>query len=113
MRGLVAMRVKPYYLHQGDLARGTAHFRVPIEEGQAILESMRGAVSGLCQPSYVLDVPGGHGKVPIGPSYLTPAGERKLAGRGCRRRPASIPAGRGIGCAPAPSQGKVKLTIPQ
>jgi lysine 2,3-aminomutase len=75
MRGLVAMRVKPYYLHQGDLARGTAHLRVPIEEGQAILKSMRGAVSGLCQPSYVLDVPGGHGKVPIGPTYLTPEGE--------------------------------------
>jgi lysine 2,3-aminomutase len=74
MRGLVQMRVKPYYLHQGDLARGTAHLRVPIGEGQAILKQMRGAVSGLCQPSYVLDVPGGHGKVPIGPTYLTPDG---------------------------------------
>jgi lysine 2,3-aminomutase len=75
MRGLVAMRIKPYYLHQGDLARGTAHLRVPIGEGQAILRAMRGAVSGLCQPSYVLDVPGGHGKVPIGPSYLEPEGD--------------------------------------
>ena len=75
MRGLVQMRVKPYYLHQGDLARGTAHLRVPIDEGQELLKKMRGAVSGLCQPSYVLDVPGGHGKVPIGPGYLTPDGE--------------------------------------
>jgi lysine 2,3-aminomutase len=77
MRGLVQMRVKPYYLHQGDLARGTAHLRVPISEGQAILKSMRGAVSGLCQPSYVLDVPGGHGKVPIGPTYLAPDGPER------------------------------------
>jgi lysine 2,3-aminomutase len=72
MRGLVSMRVKPYYLHHGDLARGTAHFRTSIEAGQAILRTMRGAVSGLCQPTYVLDIPDGHGKVPIGPSYLTP-----------------------------------------
>jgi lysine 2,3-aminomutase len=72
MRGLVSMRIKPYYLHHGDLARGTAHFRTSIEDGQAILRTMRGAVSGLCQPTYVLDIPDGHGKVPIGPTYLTP-----------------------------------------
>jgi lysine 2,3-aminomutase len=71
MRGLVAMRVKPYYLHHGDLARGTAHFRTTIEAGQAIQRAMRFRVSGLCQPSYVLDLPGGYGKVPIGPAYLT------------------------------------------
>jgi lysine 2,3-aminomutase len=75
MRGLVAMRVKPYYLHHGDLARGTAHFRTTIEAGQAIQRAMRFRVSGLCQPSYVLDLPGGDGKVPIGPSYLAPAGD--------------------------------------
>jgi lysine 2,3-aminomutase len=75
MRGLVSMRVKPYYLHHGDLARGTAHFRTSIEAGQAILREMRGHVSGLCQPSYVLDLPGGHGKAPIGPSFLSPAGD--------------------------------------
>jgi lysine 2,3-aminomutase len=75
MRGLVAMRVKPYYLHHGDLARGTAHFRTGIAEGQAILRAMRGRASGLCQPAYVLDIPGGHGKSPIGPSYLEAAEE--------------------------------------
>jgi lysine 2,3-aminomutase len=75
MRGLVAMRVKPYYLHHGDLARGTAHFRTTIEAGQAIQRAMRFRVSGLCQPSYVLDLPGGEGKVPIGPSYLAPSGD--------------------------------------
>jgi lysine 2,3-aminomutase len=64
-RGLVAMRVKPYYLHHADLARGTAHFRTGIAAGQALMRALRGRVSGLCQPTYVLDIPGGHGKVPI------------------------------------------------
>jgi len=70
MRGLVAARIKPYYLHHPDLAHGTGHFRLPIERGQEILRDLRGRVSGLCQPTYVLDIPGGHGKVPIGPDYL-------------------------------------------
>jgi lysine 2,3-aminomutase len=68
-RGLVAARVKPYYLHHPDLARGTGHFRVDLREGQALMHALRGRVSGLCQPSYVLDLPGGHGKVPVGPCY--------------------------------------------
>jgi lysine 2,3-aminomutase len=66
-RGLVAMRVKPYYLHHADLARGTAHFRTGIADGQRLARSLRGRVSGLCQPTYVLDIPGGYGKVPIAP----------------------------------------------
>lgn len=69
-RSLVAARVKPYYLHHPDLAPGTAHFRLSIEEGQAIVRTLRGRVSGLAQPTYVLDIPGGYGKVPIGPGYL-------------------------------------------
>lgn len=69
-RTLVANKVKPSYLHQGDLARGTGHFRTSIAEGQALMTALRGNVSGVCQPTYVLDIPGGHGKVPIGPSYL-------------------------------------------
>jgi lysine 2,3-aminomutase len=64
-RGLVAMRVKPYYLHHADLARGTSHFRTGIAEGQRVVGSLRGRISGLCQPTYVLDIPGGYGKVPI------------------------------------------------
>jgi lysine 2,3-aminomutase len=71
-RGLVAMRVKPYYLHHPDLARGTAHFRTGIATGQHLVRSLRGRVSGLCQPTYVLDIPGGYGKVPIAPSAVTP-----------------------------------------
>ncbi len=70
MREFLRNRIKPYYLHHPDLAPGTAQFRVSIEEGQALLRALRGRVSGLAQPSYVLDIPGGFGKVPIGPVYL-------------------------------------------
>ena len=70
MRALVTARVKPYYLHHPDLVRGTGHFRVSVERGQALMKALRGRLSGLAQPTYVLDVPGGHGKVPIGPAYL-------------------------------------------
>ena len=69
-RAMLRARVKPYYLHQLDPAPGTARFHVPIPEGQAILAALRGRVTGLAWPTYVLDIPGGHGKVPIGPTYL-------------------------------------------
>ncbi len=72
MRAFVAARVKPYYLHHPDLAPGTSHFRLSLAEGQAIVRALRGNVSGLCQPTYVLDIPDGFGKVPVGPDYLTP-----------------------------------------
>jgi lysine 2,3-aminomutase len=70
-RGLVAMRVKPYYLHHADLARGTAHFRTGIAAGQNLVRSLRARASGLCQPTYVLDIPGGWGKVPLAVSAAT------------------------------------------
>jgi lysine 2,3-aminomutase len=73
MRAFVECRIKPYYLHHGDLAPGTAHLRTTIEQGQQLVRSLRGRVSGLCQPDYVLDIPGGHGKAPIGPNYLSHA----------------------------------------
>jgi lysine 2,3-aminomutase len=73
-RGLVAMRVKPYYLHHADLARGTSHFRTGIAAGQNLVKSLRGRLSGLCQPTYVLDIPGGYGKVPIAPCAAAPDG---------------------------------------
>jgi lysine 2,3-aminomutase len=69
-RGLVAMRIKPYYLHHADLAPGTAHFRPGVAAGQRLVGALRGRVSGLCQPSYVLDIPGGFGKVPLMPSAI-------------------------------------------
>ena len=69
-RAMLRARVKPYYLHQLDPAPGTARFHVPIEEGRRLLEALRGRVTGLAWPTYVLDIAGGHGKVPIGPDYL-------------------------------------------
>lgn len=70
MRAFVEARVTPYYLHHGDLAPGTSHFRTTIAEGQALMRALRGRLSGLAMPTYVLDIPGGYGKVPIGPDYL-------------------------------------------
>ncbi|HTK85795.1 MAG TPA: lysine-2,3-aminomutase-like protein [Patescibacteria group bacterium] len=75
-RRLVALRVKPYYLHHPDLAPGTSHFRLPLKQGQSLVRALRGKMSGLCQPVYMLDIPGGHGKVPVGPQYLTEADGR-------------------------------------
>ncbi len=81
MRAFVECRIKPYYLHHGDLAPGTAHLRTTLKQGQELMRSLRGRVSGLCQPDYVLDIPGGHGKSPVGPGYLSQAisfsGERE------------------------------------
>jgi lysine 2,3-aminomutase len=74
MRAFVAARIKPYYLHHGDLAPGTSHLRTTLAEGQALMRRLRGRVSGLAQPTYVLDLPGGAGKVPVGPTYLGSTG---------------------------------------
>jgi len=80
-RAMVASGVKPYYLHQLDAAPGTARFHVPIAEGQRLLAALRGRVTGLAWPTYVLDIPGGHGKVPIGPEFLQADGfVRDLSG---------------------------------
>ncbi|TCT04650.1 lysine-2,3-aminomutase-like protein [Aquabacter spiritensis] len=69
-RALVECRVKPYYLHHPDFAPGTAHFRLSITEGQDLMRALRGRLSGLCLPTYVLDIPGGYGKVPLTPSSV-------------------------------------------
>jgi lysine 2,3-aminomutase len=74
MRAFVECRIKPYYLHHADLAPGTSHLRTTVAAGQELVRQMRGRVSGLCQPVYVLDVPGGAGKVPAGPGYVAAAG---------------------------------------
>ena len=86
-RALLRLRIKPYYLHQLDAAPGTARFAVPIDEGRALLEALRGTISGLAWPTYVLDIPGGWGKVPIGPDYLErDGGIRRPAGQSARSR---------------------------
>jgi lysine 2,3-aminomutase len=73
MRAFVECRIKPYYLHHGDLAPGTAHLRTSLQHGRELMRALRGRISGLCQPDYVLDIPGGHGKSPVGPVYVSPA----------------------------------------
>lgn len=70
MRALVSVGVKPYYLHHADLAQGTAHFRTSIAAGIKLVKQLRGRFSGLCQPTYVLDIPGGYGKIPLQYAYL-------------------------------------------
>lgn len=68
---LLENRVKPYYLHHGDLARGTSHFRTSITEGMALMRALHVRSSGLSLPHYVLDIPGGHGKIPVNPAHFT------------------------------------------
>lgn len=79
-RALVSLRVRPYYLHHPDMAPGTGHFRLSIAEGQAIYGALRGRLSGIALPLYVLDIPGGVAKVPVGPSYVEGAIVRDLQG---------------------------------
>ncbi len=67
---LIANRVRPYYLYQCDLSEGLSHFRTPVGKGIEILENLIGHTSGLCVPTYVIDAPGGGGKIPIMPNYL-------------------------------------------
>ena len=74
-RKLTRNRVKPYYLHHCDLARGTSHFRTTIAEGQALMAGLRGRVSGTMMPAYVIDIPGGFGKVPLVRDHAEPVGE--------------------------------------
>lgn len=73
-RKLMRLRVKPYYLHHCDLAKGTGHFRTTIAEGQAVMAGLRGRISGTLLPTYVLDIPGGYGKVPLVRDHAEPLG---------------------------------------
>lgn len=67
---LVKMRIRPYYLYQCDLSTGIEHFRTPVSKGIEIIELLRGHTSGYAVPTYVIDAPGGGGKIPVGPQYL-------------------------------------------
>ncbi len=78
MRALVAVRVKPYYLHHMDLAPGTAHFRTGVAEGQALVAELRRTVSGIAFPNYVLDIPGGYAKAQLALSEV--ATDRPIIG---------------------------------
>lgn len=70
MQGLLSMRVKPYYIYQADLVRGTNHFRTKVEKGFEILDKLIGHTSGLCVPHFVIDAPGGGGKIPVLPNSI-------------------------------------------
>ncbi len=75
MRKLLAIRVKPYYLFQADLTRGTSHFRTRIETGLTIMQHLIGHLSGMAVPTFALDAPGGGGKIPLTPAYVKACGE--------------------------------------
>ncbi len=82
MRSFVELRIKPYYLHHADLAPGTSHFRTTVEQGQALVRQLRERVSGLAQPDYVIDIPGGVSKARASPSDVqTEDGRIRLRGR--------------------------------
>lgn len=88
MQALVAARIRPYYLHHPDLAPGTGHFRVSVEEGQALYSALRDRVSGLALPHYVIDIPGGVSKANAAPSDVVDAAEGKaLRGRDGKLHP--------------------------
>ena len=78
MQQLLLIRVRPYYIHQMDLAKGTGHFRTCVEKGLEIMAGLRGHTSGLAIPYYVIDLPGGKGKVPILPDNVRKRGETLL-----------------------------------
>jgi lysine 2,3-aminomutase len=70
LQRLLTIRVKPYYIHQLDLVRGTGHFRTPLQDGLAIMRGLRSHTSGMATPYYVIDLPGGKGKVPLLPEQV-------------------------------------------
>ncbi|MDZ7874595.1 MAG: lysine-2,3-aminomutase-like protein [Rhizobium sp.] len=81
MRAFVETGIKPYYLHHPDMAPGTGHFRLSIAEGQALMRELRTRISGVCIPHYILDLPGGHGKVALGEDAVRDLGDGRYAVR--------------------------------
>jgi len=77
-QGLLALRVRPYYLMQMDLIQGAAHFRTPLSTGLSILSRLRNRISGLAMPHFVVDLPGGRGKVPLVPDCIEAVDQGRL-----------------------------------
>jgi len=90
-RHLTRLRARPYYLHQCDVAEGTAHFRVPLSRALEIVAALRGKVSGLSVPTFVVDVPGGKGKVPLHTSVIVDEDEESVTLRGSMGETARYP----------------------
>ena len=109
MRTFVENRIKPYYLHHPDLAPGTSHLRVSLDRGREIVAALRGNLSGLCQPEYVLDIPGGHGKVAGRRSVHRGRGRGRVAGDRFQRPDARVlrPAARAVSAASAPAPARL------
>jgi lysine 2,3-aminomutase len=78
VQDLVRIRVRPYYIYQCDLVEGAGHFRTPVAKGFEILEALRGHTSGYAVPTYVVDAPGGGGKIPVGPNYMISMSDHKI-----------------------------------
>ncbi|MBK8983814.1 MAG: KamA family radical SAM protein [Ignavibacteria bacterium] len=78
MKGLLAMRVRPYYIYQADLTKGANHFRTPLKVGLEIMDKLRGHISGLAVPHFVVDAPGGGGKIPLLPDYVISRDDEKI-----------------------------------
>lgn len=78
MQKLLTIRVRPYYIYQADLVQGTDHFRTSVEEGLEVIRSLRGHTTGMAVPAYVIDAPGGGGKIPLLPDYLQSLGQEVL-----------------------------------
>lgn len=92
-RRLLECRVRPYYLYQADLVEGTEHFRTPVEKGLAVIRGLRGHTSGLAVPQFVIDAPGGGGKIPLLPEYLIQRDDRRVVLRNYQNRLCVYPQG--------------------
>ncbi|MCX7877624.1 MAG: KamA family radical SAM protein [Ignavibacteria bacterium] len=84
MKKLLAIRVRPYYIYQADLTKGANHFRTPIDVGLEIMDNLRGHISGLAVPHFVIDAPGGGGKIPLLPDYVLARDKEKIILRNFR-----------------------------
>ena len=84
MKKLLTMRVRPYYIYQADLTKGANHFRTPIDVGLEIMDKLRGHISGLAVPYFVIDAPGGGGKIPLLPEYVLARTKEKIVLRNFR-----------------------------
>jgi lysine 2,3-aminomutase len=98
MQELLKIRVKPYYIYQCDLSEGISHFRTPVEKGIEIIEFLRGHTSGLAVPEFVIDMPGGGGKVPVMPNYVLSHSDKKVILRNYRGFIGSYPQPEEIDC---------------
>jgi lysine 2,3-aminomutase len=78
MQQLVQMRVRPYYIYQCDLSQGIGHFRTPVSVGMSIIEALRGHTTGFAVPTFVVDAPGGGGKIPVSPNYLLSMNDHRV-----------------------------------